>query len=420
MVNNFVMASFDVESLFTNVPVIESCNIVLDKFFPNAQSTYLGFTKSLFEKTLKICTENVFLFNGKIYEQIEGYPMENNISPIMANIFLSHHEQQWLRDCPDQFKPVFYRRYVDDTFLLFRETSHVDLFQQYLNQQNPRIKFTCEMEKDDSLAFLDCKITKNADGFQSSSYRKPTFSGLGMKFDSAICHKYKLNLIDCLIDRAYKINSTVTSFCIELQRQTRYFTGNGYNIFTLERQFTKKLHRIKNPEPELITVSKKTIYCKIPYISKLDNMTLKKAMNEIVDTFFPHINLRLIFSNNFSIARMFPFKDRVPKRLQSRVVYKYCCGICNSTYIAETTRHYTTRISEHRGISPLTGAPMARVNSHIYNHFLETEHPIKEDYFSILFITSPSDVQLSESIAIDKLNQDLNDRQSSTPLSLLT
>ena len=81
------MASFDVESLFTNVPVIESCNIVLDKFFPNAQSTYLGFTKSLFEKTLKICTENVFLFNGKIYEQIEGYPMENNISPIMAKIF---------------------------------------------------------------------------------------------------------------------------------------------------------------------------------------------------------------------------------------------------------------------------------------------------------------------------------------------
>jgi len=61
--------------------------------------------------------------------------------------FMCHYEEQWLEKCPDQFKPVFYRRYVDDTFMLFRDASHVPLFQDYLNKKHDRIQFTCEIEK---------------------------------------------------------------------------------------------------------------------------------------------------------------------------------------------------------------------------------------------------------------------------------
>ena len=154
-------------------------------------------------------------------------------------------------------------------------------------------------------------------------------------------------------------------------------------------------------------------------MSHFNNKNLKKAITQIVDEFFPHVNLRLIFSNNSSIAKMFPFKDRIPLSVQSNVVYHYNCGICNSTYIGETVRHYTTRIAEHKGISPLTGAPMARVNSNIHKHFLETGHSIKDKYFSILFSRDSSDVQLSESIAIHELNPNLNDKQTSIPLKLL-
>ena len=216
--NNYIMASFDVKSLFTNVPVAETCEIVLDKLFPISNSIHEGFSKSLFEKILKNCIDNIFLFNGNTYQQIDGFPMGNCISPIMANIFMCHHEQIWLDNCPIQFKPVFYRRYVDDTFMLFRDKNHVKLFQSYLNKQHSQIQFTCEMEKDNSLSFLDCKVTKNGNCFETSSYRKPTYTGLGMKFNSAVSDQYKFNLIDCLMDRAYKINSTLTQFCLEIQR----------------------------------------------------------------------------------------------------------------------------------------------------------------------------------------------------------
>ena len=87
----------------------------------------------------------------------------------------------YLKHCPPAFKPVFYRRYIDDTFLLFRDKSHVELFHKYLNEQHPNIKFTYEVERSKKLSFLDITITREST-FKTSVYRKPTFTGLGSSF----------------------------------------------------------------------------------------------------------------------------------------------------------------------------------------------------------------------------------------------
>ena len=50
------------------------------------------------------------------------------------------------------------------------------------------------------------------------------------------------------------------------------------------------------------------------------------------------------------------FKDRLAECLRSRVVYKFTCSRCNSTYVGMTNRQMRTRSSEHIGISLLTGA----------------------------------------------------------------
>ena len=36
------------------------------------------------------------------------------LAPTLANAFICFQEQIWLIECPDEFKPVYYRRYVDD------------------------------------------------------------------------------------------------------------------------------------------------------------------------------------------------------------------------------------------------------------------------------------------------------------------
>ena len=44
----------------------------------------------------------------------------------LANVFLCYHEKIWLQKCPSECKPVIYRRYVDDTFLLFRSKHPIE------------------------------------------------------------------------------------------------------------------------------------------------------------------------------------------------------------------------------------------------------------------------------------------------------
>ena len=50
------------------------------------------------------------------------------LGPLFANIFMSFHEKSWFYNCPSLFKPLLYRLYVDDCFLLFRFLDHVALF----------------------------------------------------------------------------------------------------------------------------------------------------------------------------------------------------------------------------------------------------------------------------------------------------
>ena len=188
--DNFVMASFDVESLFTNVPVQETVDIILELCFPLADSIFHGYDRKTFKKVLDLCTkDNIFLFNELAYKQIDGAPMGACCSPTLANIFLSYYEKRWLDDCPSEFKPVLYRRYVDDCFLLFRKNDHISKFHDYFNSQYANIKFTIEIEQDNSLPYLDVHVKKPGNAFVTDLYRKPTITGLGMKRDSSIDHR---------------------------------------------------------------------------------------------------------------------------------------------------------------------------------------------------------------------------------------
>ena len=63
--------------------------------------------------------KNLSLFNNKYYKQLNDVAMGSLLGPALANIFICNFESKWLRDRPNDFKPVFYRCYVDDTFALF-------------------------------------------------------------------------------------------------------------------------------------------------------------------------------------------------------------------------------------------------------------------------------------------------------------
>ena len=120
--------------------------------------------------------QNNFNFDGKIYKQTDGVAVGSWLGPSLANAFLCFHEQIWLNDCPEDLKPVYYRRYVDDIFALFRSLDHLEKFTNYLNSKHKNIKFTYEKESNNS--FLDILTSRSKNGFKTSVYHKSTFSGV--------------------------------------------------------------------------------------------------------------------------------------------------------------------------------------------------------------------------------------------------
>ena len=113
------MTSFDVDSLFTNIPLDETIDICVCKLFGRKRK-FNGFTKVNFKQLLQYAVkDSLLMFNGQYYIQCDGVAMGSPLGPTLANIFLCYWEEMWLQKCPKNFAPVYYKRYMDDTFILF-------------------------------------------------------------------------------------------------------------------------------------------------------------------------------------------------------------------------------------------------------------------------------------------------------------
>ena len=154
--------------------------------------------------------------------------MGSPLGPSFANVFLCYHETIWLENCPSEFKPVTYRRFVDDTFLCFYSKRHIEKFRNYLNRQHKNIRFTSETESENSMSFLDIKISRGNNKFKTSVYRKPTFSGVFTNFGSFIPKSNKYNLLFTLLHRAFKLCSDFELLHQEIDKLKIIFESNGY------------------------------------------------------------------------------------------------------------------------------------------------------------------------------------------------
>ena len=418
------MASFDVEALYTNIPVSETINIITQSIFNNMSPLNLDpslntdISSAHFKKLLQLATEDtIFLFNNILYQQIDGMAMGSPLGPSFANAFLAYYESIWIDQCPKSFKPIFYRRYLDDCFIIFKDESHSSLFLNYLNHKHSHIKFTMEQENNCSLPFLDILIERKTDCFQTSVYRKPSSTVLGTNFFSFIPLRFKHNSILCKIDRAYKICSNWLNFHKEICYLQKKFSTNFFPPHMFDKIVASYLDSIFRPQMVDFSVPKMVVYLKLPFLGP-KSTDLTKLLKEILTPLFPHVDFKYILSNSFNLGSFFRVKERIPKLLRSSVVYKYTCASCNACYIGETSLQLTVRISKHKGLSFRTGLPLTNPeNSAIRDHAFQQDHPILNDNFAIIKpFNSVTDGRILESIYIKSQNPSLNNNISSIRL----
>ena len=222
------MASLDVDSLFTNIPLDETINICTESIFSESD-TVEGLNKSEFKELFSLTTkESYFIFNGLLYIQIDGVTMGSPLGPTLANAFLCFYEKKWLEQCPVEFKPAYYRQYVDDIFVLFRSQDHLVKFRDYFKKCHPPMDFTFEQEKNGKLTFLDVEVSCERNTFVTSVYRKPTFIVVYTHFDNFLTYTYKIGMIYTLVFRCFRICSDWNKFHKEIILLKDIFLKNGY------------------------------------------------------------------------------------------------------------------------------------------------------------------------------------------------
>ena len=102
-----------------------------------------------------VTKEPYFLFDGELYQQVDSVAMGSPLGLTIANIFLCHYVDIWLRTCSFEFKASYYKCYVNDIFVLFESETQVESFKNFINICHPKIKFTFEKEQNNCFNFLD-------------------------------------------------------------------------------------------------------------------------------------------------------------------------------------------------------------------------------------------------------------------------
>ncbi|BHF84680.1 Poly [ADP-ribose] polymerase 1 [Sparganum proliferum] len=107
-------------------------------------------------RLFEFCQQTFSTFAGETYEQIMGTPMGSPVSDLVAELVLQELEKIAFI----QHEPVFWRRYVDDTFVIVKK----DILHSLLNAVLPDIKFMREEGQEQQLPFLDVLIRRNLNG----------------------------------------------------------------------------------------------------------------------------------------------------------------------------------------------------------------------------------------------------------------
>ena len=171
--NKCFLCSYDICSLFTNVPLAETIEICSQALY-NGDLPEPIIPKHVFTDLMKIATSSIeFSFNNCIYRQIDGVTIGSPLGPALANIFVGFYESKIFDKIS---KPQIYYRYVDDTFALFQDEADSETFLTNLNSLHTSLKFIWEKEINQSLPFLDVLVTKSINNFTTSIYRKATFT----------------------------------------------------------------------------------------------------------------------------------------------------------------------------------------------------------------------------------------------------
>jgi hypothetical protein len=323
--------SYDVESLFTNVPIDETIQYILDEIYVRKKLQPIC-SRLILKRLLKRLTSDcLFSVNERLIKQIDGCAMGSPLSVVLSGIFMSKLE----KDVVYPEAPILFRRFVDDVFHRKKKNAPDTLLPK-LNSYHPKIKFTVEYNLK---KFLDTKLELN-DGIYVTSVnrnrKKP------VHWSSKVPKKIKRNIVTNDLHRAKKIS---TDFENEKKEVSKKYENAGYPkrfVASIVKIFEENQSRqpTSPEEPDERTF----IPIRIPFCEK--NEKVAKHFIEKLKNFTGNQFRFSIIWQSKKIKTLFKVKDPVVHK--ANVIYRgTSCTNPEVTYIGETKQVAEKRWSQH-------------------------------------------------------------------------
>ena len=198
------MVSFDVTSLWTNIPIIDTLNII--KHYVNTDDQFTRKTALPQDKFLDlvhlVLTTAWYTFNSQFYQKTDGVAMGGPASSTTAEIYMQACEHTTITTALDSQK--VWERFFDDVYSILKQT-HLEKFFHDINNLHQNIKFTMEEESNGELAFLDTLLKRNNGEISVLVYRRPTHTDQYLHYSSQHQTSCKESVVSSLFNRGYSI-----------------------------------------------------------------------------------------------------------------------------------------------------------------------------------------------------------------------
>ena len=179
------------------------------------------------------CTH--FIFNGSIYDQIDGVSMGSPLRPVLANLFMGYHEKKCCKNlAKERFSCINVMLMISFVCLEMKSMQKISF-----NFLTVSIKISNLLLKKKAmkfLSFLHILIKHEGSRFSTSVYRKKISIGLFTQFDSFTAISYKIGLVRCFIHRAFKISSSYIPFHNEVEKVKILLEKNMYPKTVIDNQ----------------------------------------------------------------------------------------------------------------------------------------------------------------------------------------
>ena len=343
-----IIVSFDVVSLFTNVPVEESILLAADMLY-SGKYEEPPVDKDTFIQLARLCMKDVLMSTPHgIYMQIEGLAMGSPASPVLANLWLQQFENYFRNR-----NVKLFRRYVDDILCVVKK-NELETILTEINCLHSSLKFTCEEESTEGeIAFLDMQLKHVGEKIESTWYTKPSSTGLLLNFYAVAPTRYKRGVVRSLVYRVFYSCSSWKLFHGSLERAKALLESNQYpeSFFnpiihdTLDTLIRKIKPKEKLCLDEQVT-GKRLFFIQYRGFHTLEYIKSLQKANAPIQPILIMRKLKSVLPN---------LKEPLEVHLSSNIIYKLKCHGCNACYIGLTTRHLVTRANEHTRSSGVLG-----------------------------------------------------------------